>query len=378
MINDIQRNPLARLGLGFGKRSVALVLALALMAGCGNQGGGATTPETPATDAPAAGSPAPADAAKPAKEIHVAYVTNGIDPFWTIAAAGVKAAAKEFNVTAEVLMPPKGIGDQKRMIETALSKGIDGVAISPIDAANQVDFINQVGKATNVITQDSDAPESDRLCFVGMDNYKAGREAGKLIKEVIPDGGKVMIFVGRLEQLNAQQRRQGVIDELLDAPMQDGAHLTVSPAADVISGGKYTIVGTLTDNFDYAKAKSNAEETIASHGDLACMVGLFAYNIPNCLKAVEGAGKLGQIKLVSFDEADDTLAGIAAGTVHGTVSQQPFKYGYESIRILAALARGDRSVLPAGGILEVPTVVVRKDNVEEFTAKLADLKAQGA
>ena len=44
---------------------------------------------------------------------------GSIDPFWTISTAGVKAAAKEFNVTADVLMPPKGIGDQKRMIETA-------------------------------------------------------------------------------------------------------------------------------------------------------------------------------------------------------------------------------------------------------------------
>jgi ribose transport system substrate-binding protein len=351
-------------------------LATLVVAGCGKAGAPAEPgAATPPADSSTAGNPAPADAAK---EIKVAYVTNGIDPFWTIAAAGVKAAAKEFNVTAEVLMPPKGIVDQKRMIETAVSNGIDGVAISPIDAANQVAFINQIGKATNIITQDSDAPESDRLCFVGMDNYKAGREAGKLIKEVIPEGGKIMIFVGRLEQLNSQQRRQGIIDELLDAPMQDGAHLTVSPSADVITGGKYTILGTLTDNFDYAKAKSNAEDTIASNADLACMVGLFAYNIPNCLQAVESAGKLGQIKLVSFDEQDDTLAGIAAGTVHGTVSQQPFKYGYESVRILAALARGDRSVLPEGGVLEVPTVVVRKDNVEDFKTKLAEMKAQGA
>ncbi len=310
--------------------------------------------------------------------IDLAYVTNGIDPFWTIAAAGVRAAAKDLGVNAEVLMPPKGVVDQKRMIENALARGIDGLAISPIDAKNQVDFINEAAKVTNVITQDSDAPDANRLCFIGMDNYKAGREAGKLIKEVIPDGGKVMIFVGRLEQLNAQQRRQGIIDELIDAPMQDGSNLTISPPSDVIKGEKYEILGTLTDNFDYPKAKANAEDTMASHPDLACMVGLFAYNIPNCLQAVEAAGKLNQIKMVSFDEADDTLNAIAAGTVHGTVSQQPFEYGYQSIRILKGLAEGDESVLPEGGTLEVPVVIVKQDNVAEFQAKLVELKAQGA
>ncbi len=315
---------------------------------------------------------------KDGETIKLAYVTNGINEFWDIAAAGVKAAAKDFDVEAEVLMPPKGVVDQKRMIENALAKGIDGLAISPIDAENQVAFINQAAKVTNVITQDSDAPDSNRLCFVGMDNYKAGRDAGKLIKEVIPEGGKVMIFVGRLEQLNSQQRRQGIIDELIDAPMQDGNNLTVSPSAKVIKGDKYEILDTLTDNFDYAKAKSNAEDTIASHPDIACMVGLFAYNIPNCLQAVEGAGKLNQIKMVSFDEAADTLAGIAAGTVHGTVSQQPFEYGYHSIRILKGLAQGDESILPEGGTLEVPVVIVKKENVEAFSKKLAELKAQGA
>jgi len=362
----------------------SFLLAVIVIAASGCGGGGNTPAEPDASGAPAEStseSSTPAEGAAPAEveeDIEVAYVTNGIDPFWVIAAAGVKAGAKDFKVNAQTLMPPKGLPDQKRMIETALANGIDGLAISPIDAANQVGFINQACKVTNVITQDSDAPDSNRLCFVGMDNYKAGREAGKLIKEVIPDGGKVMIFVGRLEQLNAQQRRQGIIDELIDAPMQDGNNLTLTPPAEVVKGEKYEVIGTMTDNFDYAKAKSNAEDAIASNADLACMVGLFAYNIPNCLNAVQGAGKIGKIKLVSFDEADDTLQGIADGSVHGTVSQQPFKYGYESIRILAGLARGDKSVLPEGGVLEVPVVIVRKDNVDAFRKNLDELKAQGA
>ena len=307
--------------------------------------------------------------------IRVAYVTNGIDPFWTIAQAGAEAGARDFGVQVEVLMPPKGLVDQKRMVETLLSNSSDGIAISPIDAANQVQMINDAAKITNVITHDSDAPDSDRLCFIGMDNYTAGREAGKLVKEALPSGGELMIFVGRLEQLNAQQRRQGVIDELLGRPVQtSGPSMTFDPPDAKLEGNGYTILGTRTDNFDYAKAKSNAEDSIAAFAGLDGMVGLFAYNVPNCLSAVKEANKLGQIKLVSFDEQDGTLQGITDGHVHGTVSQQPYKYGYESVRVLAALARGDRSVLPASGFIEVPSVVVRKDNVESFWAELKILR----
>ena len=52
--------------------------------------------------------------------------------------------------------------------------------------------------------------------YIGMDNYKAGRMCGELVKEALPDGGNVMLFIGRLEQDNSKYRRQGVIDELLD------------------------------------------------------------------------------------------------------------------------------------------------------------------
>src|SRR5436189_1115870 len=57
------------------------------------------------------------------KKKKLAYVTNGVDPFWNTAAAGVRAAEKEFGVECEVLMPPKGAVDQKRMIEGLLARG---------------------------------------------------------------------------------------------------------------------------------------------------------------------------------------------------------------------------------------------------------------
>ena len=311
---------------------------------------------------------------KKSDHLHLAYVCNGVDPFWNVAAAGVRAAAKEFNVECEVLMPPNGIVDQKRMVEALLVRGVDGIAISPIDAANQVDLINEACKRTHVITQDSDAPESQRLCFVGMDNYKAGRAAGKLVKEALPNGGKTMIFVGRLEQLNAQQRRQGIIDELLDRPMQSMHGTKFDPPGQELKGDKYTIISTRTDNFDFAKAKSNAEDAMAAYPDLGCMIGLFAYNAPNCLEAVKAAGKAGQIKLVSFDENEATLQGIVDGSVYGTVSQQPYQYGYHSVRILTGLAKGDKSVLPANKFHEVDIMVVRKDNVDKFWADLKQLR----
>ena len=339
--------------------TTTLCCSLLLLNGCGKN-----------ESAPAGGAQI-----KPGKKPKIAYITNGVDPFWNTAAAGVKAAAKEFDADAEVHMPAKGIGDQKRIVESLLAAGVDGIAISPIDAKNQVGMINEACGVTKVITHDSDAPDSKRLCFVGMNNYNAGREAGKLVKEAIPKGGKVMLFVGRLEQLNAQQRRQGIIDELLNRPAQALNKMTFDPPSGLLAGPLYTVLDTRTDNFDYARAQANAEDAITSTPDLACMVGLFAYNPPMCLQALKSAKKNGQIKLVAFDEQAATLQGILDGDIHGTVSQQPYQYGYNAVKILAGLARGDQSVLPKDGFLEVPIVQVRKDNAQTFWTELKKLQA---
>ena len=145
----------------------------------------------------------------------VAFVTNGIASFWVIAEAGARKAGEDFNVNVEVRMPPDGLADQKRMLEELQVAGVDGIAVSPIDPDNQLELLNSVGESTILITQDSDAPNTNRLAYIGMNNYDAGILCGELIHESVPAGGDVMIFVGRLEQLNAKLRRQGMIDYLL-------------------------------------------------------------------------------------------------------------------------------------------------------------------
>ena len=306
-----------------------------------------------------------------------AYVTNGVDPFWDLCAAGVRIAEEEFGIKCEVLMPPKGVVDQKRMMETLLAKGIDGIAVSPIDAENQTPFLNEVAKNTILITQDADAPMSDRLVYIGANNYKAGRALGKLVKDAIPEGGEVMLFVGRLEQLNARQRRQGVIDELLDRPAQELDKVKYDPVDSTnltAEGSKYIILDTRTDNFDKAKAKSNAEDAMTKYKDLKCMVGLFAYNPPACIDAIKEADKLGQIKICGFDEQDALLQAITDGHAYGTISQLPWEYGYESIKMLKDIYEGNK---PSTEYVEKSFAAVTKENVAEFWAKKKEMAELG-
>lgn len=304
------------------------------------------------------------------KAPRVAFVTNGVASFWVIAQSGAMAGGEATGADVSVHMPAD-ISDQKRILEDLVTKQVDGIAVSPIDPVNQTDQLNEIATRTTLITHDSDAPDSDRLVYIGMDNYTAGRMCGELVREALPDGGKVFIFIGRLEQDNARRRRQGTIDAILGRSVDPTRY--DPPNAGELTGDGYTVLGTLTDQFDRSKGKSNAEDAITRHPDLDCMVGLFAYNPPLCLSALEQAGKLNEIKVVAFDEADETLSGIQDGTVYGTVVQDPFNYGYKSVELLNAIAKGDDSVIPESGFIDIPARQIRKDNVDAFWA---DLKAK--
>lgn len=305
---------------------------------------------------------------KKSEPIRLAFVTNQIANFWNIAEVGAKDAGNDFSeegspIEVEVRFPDPGEASvQKRIVEDLIAAKITGLAISPVDK-DLVPTINQWAEKVDLITHDADAPDSNRLVYIGMDNYKAGRMAGELLTSALPEGGKVAIFVGRLEQDNAIKRRQGVIDVLMGNESFSG---TYSPTDTVLKNDKYEIVGTFLDQGKSEVALNKAEDALSKYSDLAAVVGLFEYNPPELIKAVEKRGKLGEIVIVGFDENDLTLQGIKDGTVVGTIVQNPYQYGYKSIEILAALARGDQSVIPEDKYIDIPPRSITTDTVDNF------------
>ena len=292
------------------------------------------------------------------KELKLAFVTNNAADFWTIARRGVEKADEELgDVSVQFKISSDGTAaEQKRIADDLLASGISGIAISPVDPQNQTALINDAAQKTLVFTQDSDAPDSNRACYVGTDNVAAGRQAGELIKEVVPNGGKIMLFVGKLDAKNAQERIQGI--------------------KEVLMGTKVEIVDVRTDDVDNARAKANAADAIVKYPDIKALVGLWSYNGPAILSAVKDAKKTGQIQIVTFDEADETLAGIQEGAIHGTVVQQPYEFGYQAIKLMTQVLKGDKSVIPENKQIIIPTQVVKKADVDAFAAKIKELRGK--
>ncbi len=295
-----------------------------------------------------------ASCGKHEKKIKLAFVSNNAATFWTIARTGCEAAAKDLgNVEVDFRIPSTGsAAEQQQILDDLVAKGVDGIAVSSIAPKDQTDFLNKIAAQTLLICVDSDAADSKRVCYIGTDNFAAGVQAGKLIKEALPNGGKIMVFVGYADAQNSKDRFGGIKKEL--------------------EGSKVEIIDLRTDDTDAVRAQKNAEDTLVKYSDVAMLVGLYDYNGPAILNAVRGANVQGKVKIVCFDEKTETLDGVASGDIYGTVVQQPYEFGKQSITKMAKYLGGDKAAL-AGGQQIVPTRSLKKDDIAAFKADLAKI-----
>lgn len=293
-----------------------------------------------------------------AKKLRIAIVTNNSSDWWTIARKGGEKAAGELgNVELDFRMLAEGTAaGQKSLVDDLLARGLDGIMVSPIDVENQKQMLDDTAAKTILFTLGADAPASNRAAYVGTDDIASGKMAGELVKKALPNGGKIMVFVGRRDAQNAIDRLNG---------LKQG-----------IEGGNIEIIDVRTDEADTAKAKTNAADTLVKYPEIDGLVGLWSYNTPAILNAVREAGKTGKIKIIGFDEEDQTLQGIKDGDIFAAVVQQPFGFTYDAVKRMVLNLRGDKSQIPADKKAIFPTEVIQKENVDKFWTELKTLRGR--
>jgi ribose transport system substrate-binding protein len=282
----------------------------------------------------------------------LAFVVNGASDFWKNAEAGVKKAQTELpNYTLVLKYPEQSAAAiQQRLMDDLVAAGVAGIMVSAVDPKHQTDGLDKIASQTLLFTTDSDAPQSKRIAYIGSSNTDAGKQAGSLMLKALPDGGKCIGFVGLLEADNARERIEGV--------------------KQAIAGSKVELIDVRGDDIDQTRAKRNVEDALAKNPDINCMVGFYSYNTPRIYEALKEAGKLGSIKVIGFDEDPITLGGVKEGTIVGTVVQQPYEWGYQGMKLMAKYLEGDKSGIPANGLIIIPTKIIDQSNVDAFWAEL--------
>jgi ribose transport system substrate-binding protein len=250
------------------------------------------------------------------KEVYYLIATNINLPYWQTAAAGFKASAAQYHVTAKVAGPdtydPKA---ELAELHSAIAAKPAGILISVADASVlQSEIDAAVNAGIPVITMDSDDPGSRRLYFIGTNNLEAGEMgARRLIQKLGGKGNVVFFTLGG--QPNTDERLKGFKDVLATRP-------------DIKIVDVFDIKGDARNAFD------KAQEDLALTGPkkIDAFVCLEASSGKTVADAVKRAG--GGRELVAFDVDQDTLDAIKAGTIDATIAQKPYTMGYVGLKAL--------------------------------------------
>jgi ribose transport system substrate-binding protein len=282
----------------------------------------------------------------------LAFVVNGASDFWKIAEAGVKKAQSELPKFEMSLKYPEqsAAAIQQRLMDDLVAAGTDAIMVSAVDPKTSTEALNRVAGQVPLFTTDSDAPNSKRIAYIGSSNVELGKDAGGLMKKALPDGGKCVGFVGLPGADNARERIEGI--------------------KEALKGSKVELTDVRGDDIDQTRAKRNVEDALAANPNINCMVGIYSYNTPRIYEVLKEAGQLGKIKIIGFDEDPITLGGVREGTISGTVVQNPYEWGYQGMKLMAAYLDGDKKGIPANGLIIVPGKVIEKANVDAFETEL--------
>lgn len=284
--------------------------------------------------------------------------------YWEAAMKGMDKAAEELGVTYTAQGPnsESDIADQVNMLNNAINKNPDGIALAACDQNSVLDSLQSaLDKKIPVVCFDSgvpDAPEGSVYATVVTDNEQAGGIAAEHIYEAIKDRiGNGQVRVGEVNQdatsANISERGMGFINKFMELAKADGKTVAVV--------GNDFYVNQVKDNGDQASADVVLEvavpaqttvelcateaSNIMNKDDTIAMFGSNQVSAEGVLTANQNLNKLGtdddKIVAAGFDAGSVIKAAVKDGTLLGAVTQSPLMQGKISIETLAKICDGE-------------------------------------
>lgn len=326
------------------KRLALSVAALSLLA-CG----GGTKDATDTTKKAAAGGAG--------DKIVIALIAkSSSNPVFLAARTGAEAAAKELSakgtpVEINWLTPPQEDGEvQAQRVRQAVNDGASAILLSASDAGKVTGAINDaVDRGVPVMMFDSDAPQSKRFAFYGVNDHKTGETTMAELAKLMGGKGKVAILAGNQNAPNLQMRVQGVKDEAKKYP-------------------GISIVGTFNHPETPQDAAAEVIRANNAYPDIQgwAMIGGWPLFTQTLLTDLNPAKQ----KVVSVDALPAELAYVEKGIAPVLLAQPVYMWGDVGVRTLFAKVHDKKD--PANPIIPMELVRVSKDNLGTWAKQLKD------
>jgi ribose transport system substrate-binding protein len=329
--------------LRFALKFAATTAILAILAACGGDKG------APAGSTPAGGSQ------PPARGLKIAMIAkSSTNPVFLSARTGAEAAAKELSQTHGIpieivwLTPPAEDGQvQAQRIAQAVNEGASAVLISCSDAGKVTGAINDaVGRGVAVMTFDSDAPQSKRFAFYGVDDIKTGETVMKELAPLMNEKGKVAILAGNQNAPNLRNRVAGVKQEAAKHPGM-----------------------TIVDTFYHLETPQDAAAEVIrvqnAYPEITgwAMIGGWPLFTQTLLTDLDPK----KVKIVSVDALPAELAYVEKGLAPVLLAQPTYKWGYVSVQKIVDKVHLKKDVPQ---IIPMELVRVSKENLGEWARQL--------
>ena len=279
---------------------------------------------------------------------------SSTNPVFLAARTGAEAAAKELgaahNMKIEVLWltpPQEDAQVQAQRIQQAVNDGADAILISCSDASKVTGAINDaVDRGVQVMTFDSDAPQSKRFAYYGVDDAKTGQQTMAELATLMNAKGKVAILAGNQNAPNLQRRVQGAKEE-------------AAKHAGIAVIGVFNHIETPQDAAAEVARVDNAYPDIQGWA--------FIGGWPLFTQSLLTDGTFSRLKVVSVDALPAELAYVERGIVPVLLAQPVYNWGYVGVQTIVDKIRLKKNVPP---IIPMELVRVTKGNLGEWARQL--------
>ena len=266
--------------------------------------------------------------------------------FWKSVHSGARKAEMELPVSITWMGPSKEDDRiaQIEVVDNFISKGVDGIVISPLDDTALVPVLKEAkAEGIPVVVVDSGVNWDGYESFVATDNRQGGVVAARHLAELIGGEGKVMMMRYFEGSASTSKREIGFLDTIRDE----------FPKVEVVSGNQF---GGATSDECY----QTAENLLINHQEID---GIFCACEPTTfgmLRALQDSDRAGKVRFVGFDATDKLLEGLRAGEIDGLVLQDPFRMGELAVQRMVEHLEGK----PVDKFVDTGVTVATKENVD--------------
>jgi PAS domain S-box-containing protein len=214
-------------------------------------------------------------------------------------------------------------------IRALTARHVDGIIVTAADKTALDQAINDsIQAGIPVINFDADSPASDRLMFVGTDNYKAGYLAGKTMAEWLEGQGDVALStIEHADHLN--DRLRGFKDAMRQFAPQTNIYVAYgSGNIEVDESGRQ----------DFTEYRESYIRMIEAHPTIRGLFATYASPGAGAVEAVDALNLQGKIQILAFDFDEVIIKLVESGKMRATVGQDSYMMGYVSM-ILTHAAR---------------------------------------